>query len=209
MEAPKEIFKVLNFISEPQLQEEILELGDLITVDTDEIIVREGQYVKILPIVIEGAIRVFQTREDREILLYYVEASQTCMMSLSACFYNHSSAIEAKTVQPTTFLSIPVKYIVEWQRKYHSWNNFVIKTFRKRYDELLNAFESIAFDHIDKRVLEYLQFRSEREGTQVISISHLQLARELGTTRVVISRILKQFEIENKLKLHRGKIELL
>lgn len=208
MNQSPQIFKVLSFITEPKLQEEILAKGQLIQANTGDFIVREGEYVKVLPIVLEGAIRVFQTRDDREILLYYVEPSQTCMMSLSACFFNHSSAIQAIATKPTTILAIPVQYISEWQTQYKSWNNFVIKTFRKRYDELLDAYESVAFDHIDKRVLEYLNCRKEREETDKINISHLQLANELGTTRVVISRILKQFELDKKLKLHRGTIEL-
>lgn len=205
----QQIFKILNFLSEPKLQEEILRTSQLIDADKGEIIVRAGAYVKVLPIVMEGAIRVFQTRTNREILLYYVEPSQTCMMSLSASFFNHSSSIHAIATKPTKILAIPVKYIAIWQTKYHSWNNFVIKTFSKRYDDLLDAYESVAFDHIDKRVLEYLKGRKERERSNKIPISHLQLANELGTTRVVISRILKQFELEQQLKLHRGFIELL
>ena len=209
MNQSQQILKTLNFISEPNLKEEILATGKLITSNKGDFIVREGEYVKVLPIVIEGAIRVFQTREDREILLYYVEPSQTCMMSLSACFFNHSSAIQATALEPTTILTIPVEYIAQWQTKYKSWNNFVIKTFKKRYDELLDAYESVAFDRIDKRVLDYLNRRKERETTHLITISHQQLANELGTTRVVVSRILKQFELEHKLILHRGVIELI
>lgn len=205
----QQIFKVLNFISEPKLQEEILQKSQIIQSNTGDVILREGEYVKVLPIVIEGAIRVFQTKEDREILLYYVEPSQTCMMSLSASFFNHSSAIQAIAVKPTKILIIPVQYIAEWQTKYSSWNNFVIKTFRKRYDELLYAYESVAFDHIDTRVLDYLNCRQGKETSKMINISHLQLANELGTTRVVVSRILKQFESQGKLKLHRGVIEIL
>ena len=209
MNQSKEIFRILNFISEPELQDEILRRCHLISAEKGDTIVREGEYVKILPIVIEGTIRVFQSKEDREILLYYVEQSQTCMMSLSASFFNHSSSIEAIAITPTKILAVPIKYIAEWQKKYSSWNNFVLKTFRKRYDELLQAFESVAFDHVDKRILEYLQCRKSRQESRIVKISHLELAKELGTTRVVVSRILKQFELENKVKLHRGSIELL
>ncbi len=209
MSETKEIFKILNFISEPELQHEILGKCNLIIAEKGETIVREGEYVKVLPIVIEGTIRVFQRKEDREILLYYVESSQTCMMSLSASFFNHSSSIEAVATTTTKILAVPIKYIAEWQKKYNSWNTYVIKTFRKRYDDLLQAFESVAFDHVDKRILEYLKSRKLKQADQMIKISHLELAKELGTTRVVVSRILKQFEIENKVKLYRGSIELL
>ena len=209
MTSQQEIFKVLSFIHEISLREEIISKSNLRTLQKNETLVREGEYVKILPVLLKGAIRVFQTRADREILLYYVEPSQTCMMSLSACFFNHPSAIQAVITEPSEILAIPARYIADWQQKYNSWNHFVIKTFRKRYDELLNTFESVAFDHMDKRVLNYLHQQRDKLNTPKISISHQQLANELGTTRVVISRILKQYELDQILKLHRGSVELL
>lgn len=204
-----EIFKHLNFIIEKGLKDEILKHGEVLSFKKGDVIVREGQYVKVLPIVISGQIRVFQTKEDREILLYYVEPSQTCMMSLSASFFNNESPSIAIAVEPTDILAIPTPFITKWQKDYTSWNQFVIRTFRNRYDELLDTFESVAFDHIDKRVLEYLHLRKSKQNSSLIQISHQQLANELGTTRVVISRILKQFELNNQLVLHRGEIELL
>lgn len=208
MTSATEIFKVLHFISEKALREEIMEHCKVLTFQKGETIVREGEYVKVLPIVLSGHIRVFQAKEDREILLYYVDPSQTCMMSLSACFYNHKSPSQAIAVSETKILAIPTRFITQWQKEYNSWNTFVIKTFRNRYDELLETFESVAFDHIDKRVLEYLTQRKTKDGSSFIQISHQQLAYELGTTRVVISRILKQFELDGLLKLHRAEIEL-
>jgi len=175
MKQSPHIFNGLTFISEPKLKEEILDKGVLKTSEKGDVIVREGEFVHVLPIVIEGAIRVFQTREEREILLYYVEPSQTCMMSLSASFFDHSSAIQAIAVEPTLILTIPVKYISEWQTKYKSWNNFVIKTFRKRYDELLDAYERVAFNPINKRVIDYLNYRtvdiSEYERIETLELS--------------------------------------
>lgn len=204
----KEILTQVNLFSEPELQEKILEHCELQILEKGDVVVREGQYVKMVPIVISGMIRVFQTKEDREILLYYVEANQTCMMSLSACFFNDESPSQAVAMEQTEVLIVPTRYITKWQKEYSSWNNFVIKTFRNRYDELLNTFESVAFDHVDKRLLEYLQCRASRQETNKIKISHQQLANELGTTRVVISRILKQFEFDGKVGLHRGMIEI-
>ncbi|WP_074409157.1 Crp/Fnr family transcriptional regulator [Aquimarina megaterium] len=205
----KEILKKIDFITENELREEILKHCEILSFKKGDVIVREGQYVKILPIVISGLIRVFQTKEDREILLYYVEPSQTCMMSLSACFFNNQSPSQAIAMTQTDILAIPSRFITQWQKQYNSWNNFVIKTFRKRYDELLDTFESVAFDHIDKRAIAYLTRRKSQQESPRIKISHQQLANELGTTRVVISRILKQFELDGKLILHRAEIELL
>lgn len=199
------IFKVIDFISEIELRNEIEKNGKLLQFKKGETIVREGEFVKLLPIVLSGQIRVFQTKEEREILLYYVEPGETCMMSLSACFFNNKSPSQAVAAENTEILVIPTRFITQWQKEYNSWNNFVIRTFRNRYDELLSTFESVAFDHIDSRVLEYLRGKNE----QKIKISHQQLAHELGTTRVVISRILKKMELDGILKLHRAEIELL
>jgi hypothetical protein len=127
-------------------------------------VVREGQFVKVVPIVVSGMLRVYQTREEREILLYHVEPSQTCMMSLSACFFNNKSPSQAVAKEKTQAITVPTRYVTKWQKEYSSWNEFVIRTFRNRYDELLDTFESIAFDHIDKRTLEYLKSMAQNSS---------------------------------------------
>lgn len=200
---------LIPFTSDKALREALLNEGKILELGKGETVVREGEYVKVLPIVLSGQIRVFQTREDREILLYHVDALQTCMMSLSACFFNHESPSKAVTTTETKILTIPTRFITQWQREYPAWNIFVITTFRKRYDELLDAFESVAFNHIDQRIEDYLVSRSKELNTRIIALSHQQLANELGTTRVVVSRILKQFELEGKVRLSRGSIEIL
>ncbi len=209
MTPSKEIFKQLNFFSEPKLREEILEHCQLLTFNKGDVIVREREFVKIVPVVVSGMLRVFQTKEDREILLYYVEPGETCMMSLSASFFNNESPSQAVAMEKTEVLSVETRLIIQWQKEYNSWNNFVIKTFRNRYDELLITLESVAFDHIDKRVLEYLIHRTSRQQKKEVSISHRELANELGTTRVVVSRILKQFEMDKIVELHRGFIKVI
>ncbi|MFT3909246.1 MAG: Crp/Fnr family transcriptional regulator [Ferruginibacter sp.] len=209
MTPSNEIFKQLNFFSEPKLREEILEHCQLLTFDRGDVIVREREFVKIVPIVVSGMLRVFQTKEDREILLYYVEPGETCMMSLSACFFNNESPSQAVATERTIVLSVETRLITQWQKEYNSWNNFVIRTFRNRYDELLVTLESVAFDHIDKRVLEYLTQRASKEQKKQVFISHQELANELGTTRVVVSRILKQFEMNKIVELHRGFIKVI
>lgn len=208
MELTENILNTLHFLTEKELKEELLANSKQVSFKKGDVIVREGEYVKVLPIVLSGTIRVYQSGEDREILLYYVEEGQTCMMSLSACFFNNESPSQAVAITDVTLLAIPVRYITEWQKAYKSWNNFVIRTFRKRYDELLDVFESVAFEHIDTRIMEYLIFRKNKDAINLIPISHQELANELGTTRVVVSRILKQFELSGKVTLHRRGIEL-
>lgn len=208
MNTTDDLFKKLKFFSEPELQQELIENGKLVTMNKGDVIVKDGQYVRFLPIVLKGSIRVYQQKEDREILLYYVRAEETCTMSLAAAYFNNKSTSHGIAVEPTEMFIFPSELISSWQLKYPSWNKYVMRMFRSRYDELIGSLERIAFDHINVRVIEYLKKKSRADESRLLNISHQSLAHELGTTRVVISRILKQFEREKKIKLFRGAIEL-
>jgi CRP/FNR family transcriptional regulator len=208
MDAQQTFYNKLPFFKEQKLKEELLENGKLLQFAKGDVIVRIGQYVRFLPIVLKGSIRVFQQKEDREVSLYYVRAGETCTMSLAAAYFNNKSVSHGVVMEDTEVLVFPAELIMAWQLKYPSWNQYVLQIFRKRYDELINSFEGLVFEHINVRVLEYLRRKSELEGSKIINTSHQNLADELGTTRVVISRILKQFEKEKKIKLLRGQVEL-
>ena len=209
MDTSHNLLKKLAFFSEPELQAELINNGNIITLNKGDVIVRHGQYIKFLPIVIKGAIRVYQQKEDREILLYYVRAEETCTMSLAAAYFNNKSTSHGVAIEPSEALIFPASLIMEWQLKYPSWNKYVMRMFRSRYDQLIGSFEKVVFEHINVRVMEYLKQKSEIEGSGIVYLSHQNLANELGTTRVVVSRILKQFEREMKIELFRGAIKLL
>jgi CRP/FNR family transcriptional regulator len=130
-------------------------------------------------------------------------------MSLAAAYFNNKSTSHGVVTEPTEVLIFPAGLIGQWQLKYPSWNRYVMNIFRKRYDELISNFEVTVFEHIDVRVMEYLKNRARNEGSNSVHFSHRQLADELGTTRVVISRILKEFERQQKIKLYRGRIDML
>lgn len=208
MQEAHSIFNTLKFFREPELRAEILTHGKLLHAKKGDVLIREGQRLDFMPIVIRGSIRVYREWEDREILLYYVAAEQTCVMSLSSAYFNQISTANGMATEASDILVLPAKMIAEWQLKYLSWNEYIIHTFRSRYDDLLSAFGSIAFDPIATRVKNYLLSRSKLEGKPRVNLSHQTLANELGTTRVVISRILKQLERENFLKQFRGYIML-
>jgi len=208
MENNTNIFNTLRSFTEPALRGEIEKNGKIIQAKKGDILIREGQYLDFLPIVLKGQIRVYQEKEDREILLYYVGPEQTCMMSLSSAYFDYNSKANGIAVKPTEILVLPAHVIADWQLKYPSWNRFIIGTFKSRYDELLSAFGNVAFKPIHIRVNEYLQGYVKSQKSTKIPLSHQTLANELGTTRVVISRILKQFEAEKKVKLYRGVIQV-
>jgi CRP/FNR family transcriptional regulator len=209
MNITDDLLKKFTFFKESEFKNELALHGKLLTLKKGDVVVREGQYVKFLPIVIKGAIRVFQQNKDREILLYYVRAEETCTMSLAAAYFNNKSTSNGVATEPTEILVLPAHLINQWQLKYSSWNKFVMHMFRKRYDELIRSFEGFVFDHINLRVLKYLKDKILKQETKSILLSHQELADELGTTRVVISRILKEYERQKKIKLFRGRIEIL
>ncbi len=197
-----------NGFTEPHLHEEILKHGKLVKAKKGDILIREGQFLNFLPIVLKGSIRVYQEYDGREILLYYVKKGQTCMMSLSSAYFNSISAANGIAMEPSEILVLPTYLIAEWQLRYKSWNSYIIHTFRSRYDELLNHFGNVTFNPVQVRLKEYLKKISRQEGVKKINLSHQALANELGTTRVVVSRILKQFEKEKLIKIYRGGVEL-
>jgi CRP/FNR family transcriptional regulator len=205
METPA-LQQTLTLFPDLDLRNELIEHGTLASFNKGDVIVREGQYVKFLPLVLKGSIRVYQQKDEREISLYYVRERETCTMSLAAGFFDNKSTSYGVAAEPTEVLIFPADKVLQWQLKYPSWNRFIMEMFRKRYDDLVNHFEGVAFDPIADRVMEYLH---KQASDRKVSLSHQQLAQELGTTRVVISRILKQFEKENKCRLLRGCIELI
>ncbi|QKJ32185.1 Crp/Fnr family transcriptional regulator [Mucilaginibacter mali] len=209
METSTDIFKKISFFSDPNLKAELLQHGKTLSLNKGDVVVRDGQYVKFLPIVLSGAIRVYQQKEDREISLYHVKAEETCTMSLAAAYFNNKSTSHGVATEPTEVLVFPADLVMQWQLKYPAWNTYMMHMFRKRYDDLINAFEDIVFEHIDTRVLEYLKKKSREAGSPSVNLSHQELASELGTTRVVISRILKDYEKQNMVRLYRGRIDIL
>src|ERR1700712_5023013 len=157
MATTSDLLNKFPFFTEAGFKEELAQHGELLSFKKGDIIVRDGQYVKFLPIVLKGAIRVFQQREDRELLLYYVRADETCTMSLAAAYFNNKSTSPGVVTEPTEVLIFPASLIYQWQLKYPSWNRYVMQMFRTRYDQLINSFQGVAFEHIDVRLLEYLK----------------------------------------------------
>ncbi len=203
-----QLFSALQ-ITEESLKEEILEVGEVQTIPKNSVVVEQQKYIKWLALVVTGKVRVWQENEDRQILLYYVNPVQTCVLSLIASFRDCKSIVNAKTEEETTIVKIPVRYVSEWSFKYKSWNKFTTESFIVSYEDLLHSYRKLAFHKIDKRLLDYLQESSRKNESPLINLSHNQLAKELGTTREVISKILKQFELTGIVNLRFKQIELL
>ncbi len=195
---------------EDKLKAEMESLCTVLTFEKDQAIVETGDCLQVLPLVLKGSVRVFRRdlETGREVLLYYINSGQTCMMSLVACFGDTISKVSAVADKKSKLLMIPTLYVREWQKKYDLWNSFIINTFMIRYTELLKALDELSFKNIDVRTYNYLKDYSERNVTKSIKRTHQDIANELGTTRVVISRILKNMENNGLVELKRGLIKL-
>ena len=197
-------------IAEKALQEEIATVGKLTEFSAGTVIMDVGQYIKLVPLVIEGAIKVSREDEDgHELFLYYLQGGQTCSMSFTCCMMNKKSEIRTIAEENTKMIGIPIRYVDEWMTKYQSWKNFVMQTYDYRMMELVRTIDSIAFHHMDERLLAYLDKKAKATHSKVINATHQEIAYDLNASREAVSRLLKQLENDGQVKLGRNKIELI
>jgi CRP/FNR family transcriptional regulator len=199
------VFSHLN----PELVSEIISVSLNKDIPKGSIILREGQYVKVIPIVTEGLIKVFSRHEDKELLLYYIKPNESCIMSFAASLKNEPSKIFAITEEDTTALLLPVDKISGWIKQFPDFNSLFFQQYNMRYSELLDTINHILFDKMDKRLYDYLQEKYKLTNKNPLKVSHRQIANDLGTAREVISRIMKKLESEGKVKQLTGSIEIL
>lgn len=175
-----------------------------------EVIIDYNKSIKFMPLIISGTIRVMRKDEEgREILLYYLSSNESCAMAYTCCMEARKSEIRAIAEDHVELLAIPHHKLDEWLSKYPSWKSYIFNSFTQRFNELLKSIESIAFHKLDERLVNYLKNKARVTGKHSIQLSHNQIAEELGTSRVVISRLLKQLENDKKLVLYRNEIKLL
>jgi len=193
-----------------EMKKELMENGTIKYFKAGEIILQENSYIKTLPIVLQGSLKVMREEEDgKEILLYYIKAGETCVMSFLGGISNDKSKVKAVVEEDSEILLIPINNAQEWVSKYPSWCDFIFKLYHKRFEELLSVVNAMAFQKIDQRILDLLQKKKQLTGNNEINVTHQQLADELGTAREVVSRLLKQLEREKKITLSRNKINIL
>jgi CRP/FNR family transcriptional regulator len=193
----------------PDLRAEIEEYAILKEIPQGMEILREGQYIKVIPIVVEGLLKVYTRHEDKELLLYYIKSQESCIMSFSAGMKNEPSQIFAVAEEDTTALLLPVERIIQWTRLFPDINQLFFQQYNLRYTELLTTIHHLLFDRMDKRILDFLANKSQLTGRNPIKISHRQIAAELGTAREVVSRLMKKLENEGKIKQEANMIEIL
>ncbi|HMN31837.1 MAG TPA: Crp/Fnr family transcriptional regulator [Chitinophagaceae bacterium] len=204
------IDKINEFKSSPQLLEQLKEHSIIKNYLAGEIILNENAPIRSLPIVMNGILKVIKTEEDgREILLYYIKPGESCIMSFLGGLHNETSKVRAEVEEDAEILFLPISKVSLFIHEHPQWVDYIFKLYHKRFEELLSIIDEIAFKKVDERLLNLLHKKVELTHSHTIQITHEQLANELGTVRVVVSRLLKQLEEIGEVELGRNKIRII
>lgn len=202
--------QVTEFKLSPELIKKLYENGILKNYPAGSIILNENANIQSIPIVTKGLMKVIRTEEDgREILLYYIKAGESCIMSFLGGMHNETSKVKAEIEEDAEILFLPLDKVSLFIKEYPQWLDYIFRLYHKRFEELLEIVNAIAFKKVDERLLNLLHKKSELTDNKIIAVTHEQLANELGTARVVVSRLLKQLEDQGTVKLGRNKIILM
>lgn len=205
-----ELDNIAEFKSSSELIDKLSGYGTIKIFSQGDVILNENAYIKSIPIVMNGSIRVMRTdNEGREILLYYITPGESCIMSFLGGIHGDTSKVKALAEEDTSILFIPIDKVSQLIKEYPQWLDYIFRLYHKRFEELLEVVNAIAFKKLDERLLGYIKRKCELTQSHTLYVTHEQLANELGTARVVVSRLLKQMEDEGLVTLGRNKISLL
>lgn len=195
---------------EQALIDEIITIGRLRKVEAEQLVVGSESNENEIPLVITGLLKVMREDDNgNEIFLYFLEGGETCAMSITCCIEGKKKSYKLVAEEDSVLWMIPTTFMDSWLTKYPSFKQFVFRSYQLRFDELLNTIDSIAFNKMDERLYKYLLDAKQATGSFEINKTHQQIASELNTSRVVVSRLLKQLEKEDKIEQHRNRIEIL
>lgn len=202
--------KTTEFSATPELLAQLYEHSIIKNYDAGDIILDENARIRSIPIVTKGSIKVLRTEEDgREILLYYIKSGESCVMSFLGGLHGETSKVKAEVEEDAEILFLPTEKVAALIKTHPEWLDYIFKLYHKRFEELLEMVNEVTFKKVDDRLLSLLHKKFELNDSKIINTTHEQLANELGTARVVVSRLLKSLEEDGKVILGRNKIELL
>ncbi len=197
----------------PGLTNEIYSLlaakGKIINLPPHQLLLKQGYFVNALPIVLTGLLKVTSRDEHKEILLYYINNGESCIMSFSACITNSTSKIFAITEQESRILMISSGTLRDLLQQFPVFNSYFHQLYQNRYEELIGAIDQLVFKRFDERLLQYLQEKSDKLGLKELKMTHQEIAQDNGTIREVVSRALKKLEKEGKIRLTRNVIKII
>ncbi|TSJ44512.1 Crp/Fnr family transcriptional regulator [Mucilaginibacter corticis] len=206
----KSAFNKFEPVFEPALLVEMETNSMLMTVKAGDTMLNPGQTIRAVPLLLSGTFKVSRVNDEgQELLLYYVKEGESCAMTFTCCMMSHFSMIKGTAEEDSELLCVPVNMMDGWMAKYPTWKRFVMSTILSRFTEILKSIDDLAFKKLDDRLINYLKEKSKATGTSLINLTHQQIGDDLGTNRVVVSRLLKKLEMDNKLLLYYNQIKLL
>lgn len=192
-----------------KMKEKLLEYGTIKSFPEGETILNENAFIRSIPLVLSGSVKVMRSDEEgKELLLYYIRSGESCIMSFLGGLHQDTSKVKAVAEEETEILFIPIDKVSELIKQFPEWLDYIFRLYHKRFEELLDVVNAVAFKKMDERLIHFIQKKAEVSGAGTLYVTHEQLANELGTARVVVSRLLKQMEEEGIVRLGRNKITL-
>jgi len=200
-----------KLVKMPELKAELISISKIFEFEAGTVILKQGSYIKVIPLLISGLAKVFKEESvnGNEVLLYYIKPGESCVMSVTTLVRNEKSKVKAVIEEDSIVVVIPADKALVIAKKYPHWNEFIYDLFNLKFDELLQVIETLTFSNKDVRLLEYLKKEAKLKNTSTLKTTHQHIAYDLGSSREVISRLLKKIEHKGKIKLSQGTIQIL
>lgn len=203
----EELKAALPNFTDPKLLQSILDKGQIMNLEPGKVMMEPGQFIKMVPVVLEGSIKIMRVDEEgKELFLYYLDAGETCALSLTCCTAAKPSEIKAVVDERSTIIAIPVAVHEQFSDEFRQWKDFVANTYQSRFQEMLVALDAVAFKRMDERLMRYIVTKMKQHKANELHTTHQEIANELGTSREVVSRLLKQLEKKKWIELGRNVI---
>jgi CRP/FNR family transcriptional regulator len=199
--------QALPNLTDPRHLQANLDKGQVMTVEPGKVLMEPGQFIKAVPLVIEGSIKIMRMDEEgKELFLYYLDPGETCALSLTCCSAARPSEIKAVVEEKAVIVFIPIQIHEQWSDEFKQWKDFVSSTYQQRFQELLVALDAVAFKRMDERLMRYIVTKMKQHKANELHTTHQEIANELGTSREVVSRLLKTLEKKKWIELGRNVI---
>jgi CRP/FNR family transcriptional regulator len=199
--------QALPNITDPKLLQAILDKGQVLNLESGKVLMEPGQFIKAVPLVIEGSVKIMRMDDEgKELFLYYLDQGETCALSLTCCSAARPSEIKAVVEDKAVMIFLPIEIHEQFSNEFKQWKDFVSSTYQMRFQELLVALDAVAFKRMDQRLMQYIVTKMKQHKANELHTTHQEIANELGTSREVISRLLKQLEKKKWIELGRNVI---